>query len=152
MKPWVLVAVTLLFLVLGPIPLVAGLLLTSSGWSEYRARTGGRDDWVETKAEVISCSERDASGRPGSWPYTYRMQWTDAAGQAHQSQSSSRDCTVGRRYAIRYDPKHPDQMDEGREHYAPTPLILSVMGLAFTWIGVKEWRKARRAAPQPAQP
>jgi hypothetical protein len=152
MKPWVLVLVTLLFLVVGPIPLVAGVLLTRSDWNEYRARTGGRDDWVEAQAEVTWCSVRDASGRPGSWPYTYRMKWTDAAGQVQQSQSSSRDCTVGRKYAVRYDPKHPNQIDEGREHFFPTPLILSLMGLAFTFIGVKEWRKARRASPAPARP
>jgi hypothetical protein len=151
MKPRVLVLVTLLFLVVGPIPLVAGVVLTWSNWSEYRARTAGRDDWVEAPAEVIWCSDRGGSKRPGSWDYTYRVRWTDAAGQTHESESSSRDCMVGRRYKVRYDPKHPDQMDEGREHFTPTPLILSLLGLGFTFIGVKEWRKARRARATPAR-
>lgn len=151
MKPWVVVLVTLVFLVLGPIPVAAGVVLTWSNWSEYRARTGGRDDWVETEAHVTWCSERHVGTAPGSWPYTYRMQWNDAAGQAHQSTSSALDCTVGRRYSIRYDPKHPDQMDEGRERFMPTPLILSLLGLGFTFIGVKAWLKARREASPPAQ-
>jgi hypothetical protein len=151
MKTWVLVLGTILFLVVGPIPLVAGVVLTWSNWSEYRAQTGRRENWVEAEAEVTWCSVRDASGRPASWPYTYRMQWTDAAGQAHQSEASSRDCTVGRRYPVRYDPEHPDRMDEGRERFTPTPLILSLIGLGFTFVGVKEWRKASRGAPPNAR-
>jgi len=148
MTPAVLVLVAFVFLVMGPIPLVTGVVLTWSNWSEYRARTGGREDWVETEAEVTWCSPRNAGQAPTTWPYTYRMQWTDAAGQAHQSLSSSQDCTVGRQYSVRYDPRHPDKMDEGRELFMPTPLILSLIGVSFTFIGVKAWWKARRLRRQ----
>ncbi len=80
MTPAVLVLVAFVFLVMGPIPLVTGVVLTWSNWSEYRARTGGREDWVETEAEVTWCSPRNAGQAPTTWPYTYRMQWTDTAG------------------------------------------------------------------------
>ncbi len=150
MKPWVLVLVWLVFLGLGPLLLVTGIVLTWNGWTEYRDRMAERDDWVPAEAQVISCSVRDPTNRPGSWAYNYRMQWTTADGHAHEGRSSSQTCTVGRRYRIRYDPAHPDQFDEGREHFFPTPLFLSVIGLGFTWIGVKEWWKARRATAPPA--
>ena len=135
-----------LFLVMGPVPLVTGVLLTVSQWSDYRERMALYGDWVETEAEVIFCSQYNPYHRDSNtWPYWYRMQWTDAAGQVHQGKSSENSCTVGRRYMLRYDPEHPEQMYEGRERYVPTPLILCVLGLGFTGIGVKEWWKYRRA-------
>ena len=141
-----------LFVLMGPTPLVVGAIATWMEWSEHREQVQAQAGWADAEARVVSCSSRGRDPRTGSFWYQYEAEWTDQDGRTHRSAGGGGSCIEGRRYPIRYNPADPEQTAAPVGWFFPVPIILCLIGLGFTSIGVKEWLKARRAEPPDPSP
>jgi hypothetical protein len=146
-----------LFVLLGPTPLVIGTVLTWMVWREHRQEVQAEEErktagWIEAEAKVVSCNSATRNSRSGDWTYRCETEWTDRDGRTHRSSTLGSNSS-GRSFPILYNPDNPEQYTGTVGWFFPHPLILSVIGFAFTFLGVKSWRKARaeplRAAGSP---
>jgi hypothetical protein len=150
---WIIVV---LFVLMGPTPLVLGTVWTWREWREHREQVHEeqqreRAGWVPIVAVVVRCSTMSRDARTGNWTYVEEFEWTDADGRPHHgSFRLGSHCSTGRRFSILHNPHNPEEYMHPVGGYLPLPLILCVMGFAFMYIGVKHWLKKRRAPQSPA--
>lgn len=143
-----------LFVLLCLTPLVGGAVWTWIEWAEHRQLVQAyeeriRADWVETEAVFTSCTDRDPHNQMPYLRYRWEGEWEDEDGVTHAVWGGAPTCAPGQRLAILADPSNPAEYTRPPGAFAPTSLILCLIGLGFTFIAVKEWLKHRRRKEAP---
>jgi hypothetical protein len=141
-----------LFVLLGPTPLVIGGVLTWTAWVEHRKavdaeQTREGEGWLSAWVAITSCTPITRDARTGDWTYRSEGEWKDRDGKTHRKTFRGGSCSTGTSHEIRYNPQNPEENVHVVGWFTPVPLILCVLGFGFSFIGVKEWLKARRRDP-----
>lgn len=141
-----------------PTPIVLGLLSTWLAWGAHRDDVAAveehrRAGWVDTEAVYGSCIDHDPAQVTHEVRYEWAGEWKDATGRTFPVQGRAPSCAPGMRQAIVANPANPTEYVLPAGPFLPVPLLLCFMGLGFSFIAVKEWRKGRRVeAERPPEP